>query len=187
MKYTYIYQFFNNASIAALLSITVGLFFARYIYKEQKKIDKKIADDDKLSETLILLGEHCKVAKQVMDRLSISYKTITDSTDLKEMKTFTEIFLPAETKVIVDILMYKIPEDISKISSIISLYYDNNELVKNSINSVEVFKELEKWLSVVKLHNAKMFDLNKSFSEIPELSLDKLDTLIKKIIVNIRK
>lgn len=187
MKYTYIYQFFNNASIAALLSITVGLFFARYIYKEQKKIDKKIADDDKLSETLMLLGEHCKVVKQVMDRLSIKHKTIIASTDLKEKETYTEIFLPSETKVIVDILMYKIPEDISKISSVISLYYDNNELVKNSINSIEVFDELEKWFNLVILHSDKIFDLNKSFSEIPELSLDKLNALIKKIIVNIRK
>lgn len=189
MENSCIYQFFNNASVATLLSVAIGLFFARHIYQEQKGIDRKIAAENKLVEASMLLEEHCKAVNQIIDRLANTYKTIIANADLNAQQKFIESSLPNEINIAVEVLMYKIPEDTSKIESIISLYYSENEFVKNANH--EVFSELKKWHDFVQMHatgkSGQKFDLNKRVSEIPELSLVKLNESIKKLTLNLRK
>lgn len=187
MENTCIYEFFNNASIAALLSVVVGILLGRHIYREQKKVDREIVAENKIVEALILLEEHCKSVNQTIDRLSNTYKTIIPDEIVARQKFIDGSFV-LEISIASNILMNKIPEDVSKIESIISLYYDN-ELLKNI--SKDIFEELKKWHDYVQIyitgHGSKKFDLVTRVSEIPELSLVPLNTAIKKFILELKK
>jgi hypothetical protein len=184
----YILKILDNATIAGLISVALGAFVGSSIYKKQKNIDRHFAAGERLCDYLFLLEQHCKSINQTIDRLSNTYITIIKKADKDAQDVFTNSSLPAEIGTMATTLMYTIPEDISKVESTLSLYFDDNEKIK--IDGKKVFSELKIWHDFVQAHatgkSGQKFDLNKRVSEIKELSLEDLETAIKDLISHLR-
>ena len=181
-------DFFNNSTIAGLITVIAGLFVGSYIYKRQKKIDRQYDAEDKLVENLLLLEEHCKAVNQTIDRLAGTYIRIFNDKDVKAAQKFRNGSLVSEIEDASKVLMYRIPEDTSKIESIVSLYFSGEKEIENDIQAI--FTEMKNWHDFVQNYATGKtdlkFDLTKRVSEVPQLSLKNLNEKIKALISRLR-
>lgn len=180
-------KFLDNATVAGLVTVGFGMLAGKSIYREQKKIDRQYQAGDRLVEALMIMEEHCKSINQSIDRLACTYKRIMEDQDKAAMENFANS-LKFEIDPMAMTLMYKIPEDTGKIGSIVSLYFDKNKEIEDSVK--RVFDELKKWHDFVQAHatgkSGQPFNLEKRVSEIKELSLDELTKSIKDVAARLR-
>jgi hypothetical protein len=185
----YILEILDNATVAALVAVFIAAWIGNKIYKKQKNIDHQFSSEEKLSEALFLLLEHCKAVNQCIDRLACTYILITKEGDKERINKFAAESLPVEINKAGEILMNFLPEDSSKVDSITSLYFNDKPNVLEA--QKKVFKEFKEWHDFIQNYalgkTGKPFDLTKRVSAIPELSLNKLDTEIKELLILFKK
>ncbi len=182
MHHHHIYDFFNNASVAGIITVALGGLAGLFIYRNQKDIDRQYSAQEKVGEALMLLVEHCKVVNQSLHRLTKTFAMVVKSNDKERMDRFMDESLPYETKIFVEALMYKIPDDMSKIESMIALYFNDNECLKNAHK--EIFIKLKAWHDFIGENGfaSGAFPITKQVPDVPELSLDGLTDSVKEFI-----
>ncbi|MEI6529649.1 MAG: hypothetical protein WCN88_04650 [Candidatus Falkowbacteria bacterium] len=173
-------RIFDNNTFAGLITVFAAALVGKFIYREQKDIDRRYNAEDKITEALFLLEEHCRAVNQCIDRLACTYIRIVKNNDEEALKKFPKESLPLETNRLGKVLMYKLPEDISKIETMMSLYFPGDNEFEGIYQ--EIFEEFNKWHNFVQSYitgkTDKTFDLNKRVVEVPELSLEKLKNKI---------
>lgn len=118
MDWKDIYYILNNASVAAVIAVLSGLF----IYKWYKSIDQKIAYTEKLSDGIFLFEQHCNTAEEIVERWVATSAGEVDK----------DSFWEGERNTLSNILLNRIPEDISNIHSIIYLYFKKDRSINDN-------------------------------------------------------
>jgi hypothetical protein len=167
MEHTYIFQFFNNASVAAIFSVVGGLLFARYIYREQKRMDKIMSAEDELCKKIALLYEHCDFINLRINTIVHTWKNIVSKDTREKQIDFMKGSLKNELDAIAKVLMYQIPEDRSSIKITSELYFSDNDDVKSNIENI--LNNLKTWhdniqKSELRLLLSKLMEEKSSFS-----------------------
>ena len=182
----FLLKIIDNATIAAIFAVIIGAILGEKIYRRQKDIDREYKNKDKLIESCMILKEHCVAVNQGLDKLANTYRIVKTENTQKLIDDFKSGLRP-ELLVTGDVLMNKIPEDLGKIDTIISIYYTRNQIVKNSYDKIKV--ELKNWHDFVSLESkggdGQKLDLTKRVADIPELSLKKLGSAINELIGNL--
>ena len=180
-------EFFDNSTVAGLIIVTLGFFIGSRMYKEQKNIDRRYNAAEKLGEALLLSEEHCKAVNLHIDKLVNTYNRFIKEGNEDDKKRFKDISIPIETEKIGKILMDLLPEDTSRMQSIVSLYFHKEKEIEERLE--KVLAELKNWHDFVQNYllaeSEIVFDRTKKTSEIPELSLIKINSAIKELISNL--
>lgn len=175
-----LYAISDNATVAALVTVILGAFLAGWAYRRQKNIDREYAAKDKLVESVFLLEEHCKAVNQSIDRLAVTHMRIQQDNDKEAYKVFAETSLKEEVTIAAEVLMYRIPEDMSRIATFAN-YFDENVSVKIALQAV--FDEVRAWHNFVQKYitgeTSYVYRADKRVESIPELSLVSLNVKIK--------
>lgn len=179
-------KIFDNATIAGIVILLLGWRFGIPAYRKQKDIDQHKVAQEKIFNSIFLLEQHCKSVNISIDRLTNTFKNVLESKDFDKRKDFMEESLPLETGIFSKLLMYEIPEDLSKIESLISLYFDHEDIQTAQKN---VFTAVEEWhrYIVINIFTNGEDSLTKRVYEIPGLSLDNLKEALKVLSILIKK
>lgn len=166
------YEITNNATFASVLAIIFAAYFAIKGYSNQKNIDRDADIKKEIINTLILLQEKCHYVLLIIDRIANTYiHTDRKKADFFENDIKSE--LPELSLKVND----EIPSLNTKIKSKIDIYFENEIVVQNQL---EVFRiELKKWHEFV-VHIK--FDLTSRVNDQSNLSLEKFDFELKKLI-----
>jgi hypothetical protein len=170
----------NNATVAGLVSIITGLFFASIIYKKQKKVDRQFSAQDELCKRLLLLREHCEAVCESLNMIVTTWIVIVSKQGIEEQKKFISESMQDELRRGHDFLMYKIPEDRSSILSVTELYFSDNKDILQKVQ--DVLLEVKKWHDEIMKYelDGDRFPRKKTY-ELSELSLDNINLHIKSI------
>ncbi len=183
-----IYNFFDNSTVAGIFTVIFGGVLGGYIYTKQKNVDRRYTAAEKLGESLILLKEHCDSVNFIVGRMVNTYVELIKDKDQQTKEDFFENSVPTETLQLGIILNDTIPKDISKIEIMLFLYFFDNKLIKQIADEFfELFLEWHTFAINYPIGKASMaFDYTKKVSDIPELSLNKIDEGIKKLINSLK-
>jgi len=174
----YIYTFFNNATVAAVLAVLIASIFARSAYRKQKVDDKFFEIKDRLINDIMNIQEKIDTSLLVIDQIANSYK-ITTKDDIDFFKeTVEKISIPKLSELINE----EIPSLRIKIMSKINLYFDNNDKIEKQCESF--FTEIKKWHDPIA---AMEIDLKQRVEKQEKLSNKKIVEEGKKIIKIISK
>lgn len=189
-----VYKFFDNATVAGLIVLFFGFLAGRSIYGRQKDIDRKYDAEDKMSEALMLLLQRCASVNQTLDRLANTWILINAEPDENEKQTrkamFFETSFKPETEAMTKVLMYSIPEEISKVQGVEAIYFEENEVIKEELKNV--FAELKTWHDFVTDYilgkvEGSANPIGSRVEQVAGLSLDKLGDAVKKLLKNFRR
>lgn len=173
-------KFLDNSTIAGLIILLIGSFAGVNAYKNQKTIDRKHIAIDKIGEALQILLQHCRSINQSIDRMVNTYVSATK--EEKEKMLQEKDYFNSDIKILADFLMYKIPEDLGKIESILSLYFEEEGIKKEL---TEFTEELKKWHDFTQNYMTNRggltFDPSKRVKDVKELSLNCLESAIKEL------
>jgi hypothetical protein len=167
------FEILNNATVAAILAVFLGGFFAKFAYRQQKELDRWFDLKKEAINDIIFLQERAGYSLLIIDRVANTYK-ITDKTDTDFFKETIEKY---ELPKLADTINEEIPSGLLRITAKINIYFSKN---KKIITQYEIFSlELKKWHDTVV--NIK-FDFRQSVKSQPSLSNDELNQETKKLI-----
>lgn len=181
MECSYLYQFFNNASVAVIIAIGLGALIAVYQYKKQKQLDRVFFQKQELISNLILLKEKLQYALFILDRAGNTYKKYAQKKGVEEIKKFIDAFGQFELPLLSKALNNDIPLADVRITSLLYLYFPNQKEIIDLHNDFK--NKLKRWHDFV-LNNipSKDFNFTQKTSEVLELNIEEIEELIKKLI-----
>ncbi len=197
MENYFTYQFFNNATAAALLAVCLAAWIASYQYKRQKDIDRL---NDEKRKVIDLLTEAYQAVEEVLfiydrsTRTLLSAKLIAPELGgrdkileiLQEETDYMKIMGSIEIPRISVLLNEKIPLLDKKILSYINLYFSGH---KSLIVAHKKFhKDLKQWHDfVINSMGSDPVNFLKYSNEIEQMSIDdykkSTDELIKEVSI----
>ncbi len=190
---SWIYQFFNNAAVAAILVavVTFGLAY-RYAlrpYKEQKRIDKLESLKIEINQDLISIRLKIEYAIRILNRIPTSYQNFKQR---KEAETpekgsgFHNILKEYELPRLSKTINEDIPELEAKINALLEYYFSENHKLVELANIFK--KELTEW-QIFLLHSfpSKQLNLLEDNSAILEKESADILNSIKNLVDEIDK
>jgi len=170
-----IYEFFNNATIAATVAILLAGFIASIQYRKQKKIDRDTDIKRDIILDLISLKEKTHYILLIVSRIVNSYQQ-TKKFDEDFIKVISEYEIPRLSNTINNV----IPSLDIRIVNKLDIYFRDNEEINNSYKKFQA--QLIQWHApIVKKEMSLFVKLN----DQPKLSLDSLDAEINQLIKSI--
>lgn len=165
-------DFFNNATIAAVVAIGLGALIANSLYKSQKRLDRESEVKRDLINSITELQVKCKYALLLIDRIANTYLQKTN-TDEEFLEALQQSDLPRLSNTVNE----EIPSLEIGISPRIQTYFHGNKKV---VDKYEIFKkELKDWHEIIL---TVQFDFRKRVSEQEKLKLDKTNEEIKSLV-----
>lgn len=199
MECSYIYLFFNNATVSAVIAVFVGAYIAKSAYKEQKKIDrtennkKDILKDfealnSKVKSVLSMFLQISDTAKHIKKRGEEPKIDTVNEKDreerLKEAQNIIELLKSLEQKYpqIATILYQELPAAIDVASNKIAIYFNNSSEVRSAFTIYE--KELKKWVDLIR---ANLFRdaLLKDIKQVESIDIKPANDAFEKLIKTI--
>lgn len=177
MDYCYLYHFFDNSTVAAVVTVFLGALLGAVIYKWQKEIDRRYSAKEKLTEALFSIEIHCKEFNLYFDR-SVNTLALLSP---EESENFFEQMFPEECDRMSEKLMDKLPKIVSEAESIFTVYFSNKTDIQDAFKQViEEYQRWRAWAADVKnLGNAIK---SKTRSDETDLSLEKLHANILDLV-----
>ena len=176
MNYCLIYNFFDNASVAGLVTVSSGAVLGVWTFWKQRRQTKI----ENLSEYVELLIIKCEEVNLSLDRISNTF--ITMSGKLK-----SEVFLDNVRKEFSDIsevVNGEISNVRAKIKNYTGFYFSNKEIVVD--NMISFFEELKKWhTNVINIVHGG-YEFNKRIHENEKFDLKGIQDSAKRFVDSIK-
>lgn len=169
----WIYNFFNNATVAAVIAVLIAGFLATRQYKKQKDLGRKYEIKKALINDIIALQEKAHAVLLIIDRIANTYQ----QTERSDEEFFNEDLKRYEIPKLSNYINEEIPFTFEKISINTEFCFEKNQKINKAHE--EFKKELKKWHDPI----AKMkISLKDRIKQQPCLSLDNFDNKIKELI-----
>lgn len=134
-----LYTFFNNSSVAGLVTISAGAFVGVYTFWRQRRQTKI----ENLSEQIELLVSKCEEVNLSLDRISNTYiLALANKVSRPATDTLLEGF-KNEISIISEVVNNDISKIRAKIKNYTGFYFSDNKVVIDKMTSF--FEELKSW------------------------------------------
>ncbi len=167
-----IYNFFNNATVGALVAVVVAGAVGSWQYRKQKDIDRAQETKKDIIGDLILLNEKASYVLLIIDRIANSYSR-TD----KSGSGFLQSILEHEIPRLSDAINEDIPYVDKKIEAKLRIYFKGNSKIDSAYESLK--KELKNWHSPLTTQDLSLVN---RVDKQPKLSIERLNNEIKTMI-----
>ena len=178
MTWHSLYIFFNNSSVAGLITILSGGIIGVWTFWKQRKQTKI----ENLSENIETLVDKCQQVNFILDRISCTYINLKDKFNAEKKGIFIES-TKSEFSNISLIINEEIPRMRAKIKNYTGFYFSPDEKIIN--NMIKFFEELKIWHGSVadivfvgykfdkRINDNKKFDL-KDVQDSAKIFVDSL-------------
>jgi len=177
------YHFFDNSTVAALISVGVGVCIATRQYKKQKEIDRLERQKDRLINLLIELKANLEEVDFILQRTLNTYKWIKN--EKGDLQRFLIALEKHEIPRLSILINEKIPLTDKNLTVYLNIFSENKENIKNLHK--EYKNKLKKWHDFIATNYKEWIHSITEQEEIsPQLSIKEIEESIDKLIEKIK-